>query len=220
MDNAVLVGMYTAQPSAEKLGVPVLPDCVGWQAWQTPEGELLLQPVDAGGLPVGSLTVLDAEDFQRHFTPLETAFEAGSHTPIPLLSASDPDLLFWWFEKSLEEKRHTRRGRSEEESPLPYDYRAVVSSPGNIDPAAIYPYPLENGAPATAAGEEAPFAVPVAAPDSPGGGFSFCRCGFAAGADTPAVPPAPAAVSAAPSRAAPVAASASLPTPPLQRTFP
>ena len=191
MDNAVLVGMYTAQPSAEKLGVPVLPDCVGWQAWQTPEGELFLQPVDAGGLPVGSLTVLDAEDFQRHFIPLETAFDAGSHTPIPLLSASDPDLLFWWFEKSLEEKRHTRRGRSEEESPLPYDYRAAVSSSGNIDPAAIYPYPLENGAPATAAG-----------------------------ADTPAVPPAPAAVSAAPSRAAPVAASASLPTPPLQRTFP
>ncbi len=220
MDNAVLVGMYTAQPSAEKLGVPVLPDCVGWQAWQTPEGELFLQPVDAGGLPVGSLTVLDAEDFQRHFIPLETAFDAGSHTPIPLLSASDPDLLFWWFEKSLEEKRHTRRAHSEEESPLPYDYRAAVSSSGNIDPAAIYPYPLESAAPAMVAGEENAFAVPVAAPGSPGAALPPAAAAFAAGADTPAVAPAAAAVSAAPPRAAPVAASASLPAPPLQRTFP
>lgn len=200
VDNAVLVGMYTAQPSAGKLGVPVLPECAGWQAWKTPEGELFMQPVDAGGLPVGSLTVLEEEDLQKYFVALDASSTATISAHGNLLYANDPDLLYWWLEKSLEEKRRARGA-------APGDGRRVaVEAPAAIDPAAIFPQSLGTDVPpaatvvpaATAApASTQPFAASSALPATP----AAASPAFAA--ELPAAGPAPLASPSGEATAAP-----------------
>lgn len=148
VNNAVLVGMYAAQSSAGKLGVPILPDCAGWQAWKTPEGELFLQPVDAGGLPVGSLTVLEEEDLQKYFVALDTPFTATASSHANLLYANDPDLLYWWLEKNLEEKKGGGAAAPDD------GRRVAVEAPAAIDPATIFPQSLGTDAPPSTAVEE------------------------------------------------------------------
>ena len=102
MDNAEFMGMYIARSDALKAVFPEEHECGLWQAWRMSNGDYIVQPVDMGRQPCGSLSMMQAEDFIFSLSPMPSDEEIAA-VGKRLLRADAPDLLDAWYEQGKDE---------------------------------------------------------------------------------------------------------------------
>ena len=95
MEHAEFMGVYRTKEDAQRGVFPSLAGGVLWQAWQMPDGNVMLQGIDADEKPVGEVFLVD----QAVFLANACIAVAGGLR----LDADAPDLLFHWYEQALAE---------------------------------------------------------------------------------------------------------------------
>lgn len=127
MDKGMVsAGTFRLKDTAYIDAMPVHNDSGFWQAWKTPDGFFMVQPLDQDMVPWGTMYLLEGQEFGLMLAPLPSADDSS---PLAMPGREgEPDILALWYEQAVAEQEAIEKGEAPAES-------SPQENPGAVPPA-------------------------------------------------------------------------------------